>query len=341
MNKLIPMSRRAALSLGSSLSLTAIIQPIGNSWAAEEETIRIVGTTGDLPSVLQYIVTHNGYLAEFGLQASFTNVADGNRIMGSIVSGEADVCMLSGFSQVPIAVEHGAKMKLVAGATLLLNQCVFTKRPNIKSVKDLEGKTIGVGSLESLLYQIMVALLNKKGVDPKTIKFVNIGNNTDVFRAVAAGIVDAGPSTIDVWNKQKEFGVQNLVDGEFWVQLPEYTQQASYASNTAIATKRNILIKLLAAYAKLYRFLQTPESENAFTEARLAVLGKRAAMADSLFQWNWIQTYKPFATELVLSEQRIRYIEDININSGTQTKLVPMDRLADMSLARDALNLIT
>jgi ABC-type nitrate/sulfonate/bicarbonate transport system substrate-binding protein len=340
MTKSALTSRRNVLRMGGALGLMTVIRPAGMAYASEKETVRIVGTSGNLPSTLQHMVTHDGYLAGFGLEPAFSTVADGNRITGSIVSGEADVCMLSGFGQVPVAIEKGAKMKLIAGATLLLNQCVFAKRPDIKTVKDLQGKTVGVGSLGSLLHQLMVALLKKKGVDPSTVKFANVGNNTDVFRAVVAGVVDAGPSTIDVYDKQAEFGVHNLVDGEFWVQLPEYTQQASYAADAAIADKRTTLVKVLAAYAKLYRFLQTPESKDAFVKGRKAALGAKAQDSDSIFQWNWIQKYKPFATDLVLSEERIRYIENINIETGSQKKLLPMEQLADMSLARDALKLL-
>ena len=338
-------SRRTLLRRGGSTLLAAggftFAAPAVLRTAQAAEKLNVIGTVGNLPLVIQQMVADLGFLKEFGLEVTFSNVTDGNRITGSIISGEADACMLSGFAQVPVAVEKGATLKIVAGATLLLNQCVFAKNPNIKSVKDLEGKTVGVGSLGSLLHQLMLALFAKKGVDASKVRFANVGNNQDVFRAVAAGVVDAGPSTIDVYNRQAQFGVHSLTDGEFWVELPEYTQQGSFVSDKAIATKRDQLVRLLAAYGKVYRFLQSPNSKEAFIKARAATLGEKTDVSDTIFQWEWIQKYRPLDVDLVLSDERIRYLEDLNIQTGAQKQQLPLNRIVDMSLARDAIKLIS
>ena len=337
------MIRTSGTGLLACSGLASGLIPASRSFAATKplEKMQVIGTSGNLPLVLQQLVADLGYLEEFGLEVTFSSVTDGNRITGSIISGEADACMLSGFSQIPVAVEKGANIKMIAGATLLLNQCVFAKNPNIKTVKDLIGKTVGVGSLGSLLHQLMIALLTKKVIDPNAVKFANVGNNQDVFRAVVAGVVDAGPSTIDVYNRQAEFGVHSLTDGEFWVELPEYTQQGSFVSQRAINTKRDQIVRLLAAYAKLYRYLHTPESKQDFIKARAKTLGGKADEGDSIFQWEWIQKYKPFSVNLELSEERIRYLEDINISVGAQKQRLPLEKISDMSLARDAIKLLS
>jgi ABC-type nitrate/sulfonate/bicarbonate transport system substrate-binding protein len=290
---------------------------------------------------MQQMLNEFGFLSGFGIEAIFTNATDGTRTTASLVSGDTDICMYSGFNQVPIAVEKGAPLKVVAGASLVPFQCMFAKRPDIKTLKDLEGKTVGVGSLGALLHQQILAVFKKKGVDASRVTFSNVGSSTEIFRAVVAGVVDAGPATIEVYDKQAQYGVHSLSDGEFWVELPEYTNQASYTSDRAIATKRDALVRVLAAYAKFYRFLQNDDSKEAFLTTSSKVLGKGAdVIPGATFQWNFFQKYKPFARDLVLSEERIRYIEDFNIESGAQAKHVPLDVLADMSLARDAIKLL-
>jgi ABC-type nitrate/sulfonate/bicarbonate transport system substrate-binding protein len=339
------LSRRAALrTIGlGGLSLAAgIASPLPVRAAAGKALtpVNIGAANVGLPLVLQRMIADLGTMADFGLEPKFLNVADANRLMGALIAGQIDICALSGFAPVPVAVEKGAKLKIVSGSTLLLNQCVFAKDPAIKTVKDLAGKTIGVGSLGSLLHQLMVAILKKKGVDLATVKFANVGSNQDVFRAVVAGVVDAGPSTIDVYNRQAEYGVHSLSDGEFWTELPEYTQQGSYTSDQAIATKRDALVAVLAAYAKLFRYLQGPDSKDAFVKARAAALGNSAKTSDSEFQWNWIQKYKPFGVDIALSDDRINYIQQLNVDFGAQKALLPIDKVADMSLARDAVKLL-
>jgi hypothetical protein len=41
-----------------------------------------------------------------------------------------------------------------------------------------------------------------------------------------------------------------------------------------------------------------------------------------------------------LSEERVRYMQDLNISLGVQKGLLPYGQVTDMSLARDALKLI-
>src|SRR6185312_3627743 len=124
-----------------------------------------------------------------------------------------------------------------------------------RTLKDLEGRTVGTGAVGALLYSIMIAILRKSGIDADKVKFVNIGSSADVFRAVAAKVVDAGPAELDFEGEAAKFDVHALTDGEFWSNLPEYSNQASYSAETAIRERREILVRTLAAYAKLYRYI--------------------------------------------------------------------------------------
>ena len=111
----------------------------------------------------------------------------------------------------------------------------------------------------------MVAILRKFGIEEKQVQFVNIGASPDVFRAVSRGVVDAGMGEVDVFDQQKEFGVHILEGGQLWNELPQFTWQAAYATEQAIETKRDLLVRALAAHAKLYRYVQTPESDRKST----------------------------------------------------------------------------
>lgn len=176
------------------------------------------------------------------------NVSKTFRVRGGqyLLSGETDMCALSGFGQVLPAIEKGAKLKVLAGGALLGLQAILTKNPAIKSVKDLEGRTVGTGSFGALLHQLVVALLRKKGVDEKKVTFVNVGSSTDVFRAIAAGTVDAGPC--EAWLSGRA-GTRAVEEARFFADLPEYTYQASYTSERAIARKRDAIVRTLAGFA--------------------------------------------------------------------------------------------
>jgi ABC-type nitrate/sulfonate/bicarbonate transport system substrate-binding protein len=324
------LDRRAVLSAGAAASLGLLApRPLR---AADRLKINVVNTSGNTNVVLATLLKQEGIFDELGLDANILHVSDGSKLIGSLLSGEMDMCALSGFGQVLPAIEKGAKLKILAGGAVRALQGILTKNPAIKTVKDLEGRTVGTGSIGALLHQLVVALLRKKGVDEKKVTFVNVGSSTDVFRAVVAGTIDAGPC--EVW-QQGKLGTRMLEDGRFFADLQEYTYQASYGSDRAIATRREAIVRTLAAYGKLYRFLGEAKSREPFVKAFATAMGKDDR-EEAQAQWQFYQDLRPFAVDLVLSEERVRYMQDLNVSLGVQKGVLPYERVCDMSLARDA-----
>jgi hypothetical protein len=107
-----------------------------------------------------------------------------------------------------------------------------------------------------------------------------------------------------------------------------------------IEAKRDVLVRVLAAYAKLFRFVGQPSSQDAFLRARRSVFPDAPAR-EHVGEWNYLQTYKPFASDLMLSPERVRYMQQINLDFHIQNQMLPFDRVVDMSLALDAQKLLT
>jgi len=337
MNSATAWNRRKLLRIGVAVGTVAAMSRLSWSARAAETPLKvdIVNTASNNTFTLQELMKQQGYYEEFGLEPTTLNVADGSKLMGALLSGSSDICFLSGFGQVLPAIEKGGALKLVAGAGLLLPDAIYSKKPEIQTLKNLEGRTVGTGSPGALLHQFTTSLLRKKGVDLTKVQFVNVGSSADVFRAVVAGVVDAGPALVDVYDDQAKYGVHSLKDGDLWTGLPEYTYQGSYASTRAIAEKREALVRALAVYGKVYRFISSPQSKDAFIRARVAAL-KNTGESEGLSEWNWIRKYQPYALDLMLSEERVRYMQELNLEAGVQKKILPYDQVADMSLAKEA-----
>lgn len=302
--------------------------------------LQVVVTEGVSGLTLEQIAQDQGFFKKFGVELQMTEVSDGSKCVAALLSGAADVCAWSGFNQLTPAIEKGARIKILAGALDLASLCMYSAKPEIRSVKDLAGKSIGIGAPGSVLQQMTVLLLKKSGVDPDGVFFRNVGSNADIFRAVVAKTVDAGLSDVDVYDQQAQFGVHALPDGLLWKRIPEYTNQATYASDAAIGAKRNQIVRLLAAWASAYRFVSGPHSREAFIRARATVLGKNEE-AHAVSQWDWIQKNQPYAKDLVLSDRQIEYVQQVNVDFHVQNTVLPVASVADMSLARDALKLLT
>ena len=330
---------RRAFMAGGACALGAVAAPTYLRAQTQRIPINIVNTQGNASVTVQELMKRAGYMQEFGLEPKYTYVVDGSRIMGSLLSGENDMCIFSGISQVLTAAEKGARLRLLAGALVKLQHTVYSSRPAIKSIKDLAGKTIATGSVGALLHAMIIDALRKNGVDEKSVRFVNIGSAPDVFRAVAAGTVDAGPAEADAPEQYGKYGVHVLEGGELYKELPLFTFQASYASERAIAQKRDAMVRTLAAYAKLYRYLDSEASKDAYVSAQTAVLPKIEPAA-AAWQWKFFRDSGIYATDLVISPERVEYLQKLNVSLEVQKRILPYEDVTDMSLARDALKLL-
>ncbi len=333
-----PINRRSVLKAGSAALVSAVAP--GRGFAQTRDKISIINTASTTVQTMQTLLQKLGYLEQLGIEATTINVSDGTKAMGSLLGGDADIVMLSGISQVLPAIQRGAELKIVAGALMRSNSVIYSSRPDIKTLKDLEGRNIGAGAIGSSLHTLVVTLLRKNGVDPSKVTFINVGSATDVFRAVAAGTVDAGPAQVEFMPQAAKYNVHPLSDGAFWEQLPDYADQGSYTSDRAIAGKRDVLVRTLAAHAKLYRFVSSPDSKDAYLDARKTALGGNSDEAGGVALWEFIQKFQPYAVNLALTEQKIDFLQQLNIDSNVQKDKMPFAKVADMSLANDAVKLI-
>ena len=329
---------RRELVLGSAAAGAASALPgFASAQALALAKVNIIMTNGTTNQVLSVLLDQLGYLQAYGIDPNFISVADGSKVVAALITGAADICPAAGVTQVLAAIEKGAPLRFVAGASNKNFNAVFSANPAVKTLKDLEGKSVGVGALGTQLHQIMIALFRKYGGDPSKVRFVNVGASVNVLKAVAARVVDAGVA--EYWTGLPEMHV--LEHGKTFESLTEFVNQASFAPQRAIAQKRALLVKTLAAYAKLYRFIVTGNSEAAFMTAAAKALGtSEAAVSLAKAQYKFYREVQPFAPTLELAPARMAYMQDLNIATGTQKKVLSYDKVDDASLARDALKML-
>ncbi len=305
----------------------------GGRPASAADTINIINTGANDSFALQALIKNRKYFDTVNVHDETQNVSDGVKLMAAIVTGASDISILTGFSQVFPAIENGAPIKLVGSALLPLSFEMFTANPDVKSIKDLEGKTVGTGAVGALVYVSAAALLKKNGVDINKVKFVNIGSSSDVFKAVAAKKVDAGPSQHEFIHLAAQYGVRAIAS--FAKDLPEFTNQGAFASDHAIASKRDLLVRTLAAYGKAYRYVNSPASKQDYIKAFRDGVGPDTDQ-QAIGQWSWFQEFKAYNTAIVLTPERINFLQQLNVTLGTQKAVLPLEKVADMSIARDA-----
>ncbi len=299
--------------------------------------VNIINTGANDSFALQALIKDMKYLDEFNLSVNQQNVSDGIKLTAAIVTGAADIGILTGFSQVFPAIENGAPLKIVGGALQQPDFIVATGNPDVKSLKDLEGKSVGTGAVGALVYAAMAAMLKKHDVDLDRVTFVNIGSSTDVFKAVVAKKVDAGPVQHDFAKLAVQANLRIIADA--LKEIPLFANQGTFTSDRAIAQKRDVLVRTLAGYGRAYRFVNSPGSEAAYVKAYVEGAGPGTDEAGR-DRWTWIQSVQGYDAAIALSAARINYMQQLNVSLGIQKAVLPLEQVADMSLARDAVKLL-
>ena len=330
-------SRRLFLS-GSTAAFTQALIP-RSLLAADLLPVKIV-TNGGLENLtLLSLLDRQGFLQSSGIAQTLVNVTSPAATLEALVTDKAEICIVSGFNGLLPAIEKGAPAKVVGAALRTPALAVYTSKPEIRRAADLVGKTVGIGPNNGLLHVTMIALLKAKGIDPAGVKFVNVGSNAEVYRDVKAGKVDAGPSDVSNSSDASKSGLGILEDGKLWNELPSYPYQLAYASDRAIRENRDGLVRALAAYGKLFKFISSPESRAAYEEAR-KVANNGVASPAAQDAWTYVQTNKPYAGSPEVTKERLDYLQALHVSLGLQKAVLPTEKIADLSIARDAMRLI-
>lgn len=299
--------------------------------------IRIVSNPGLENATLNALMDRQGYFKRFGVDAVVVQARGATGPFDAIAAGAADVCMVSGYNMVLSRIEQGAPVKIVGAGMKKCALTVFAKSGGIKTLAELKGRTVAVGPKLGLLHALMLQLLKEKCIDASQVKFVDKGSNDQCYEAVVKGEADACCSSISHLNDKD--ALVAIDEGNLWQALPRCIFQTAYASDAALAEKREAMVAVMAAYGALYDDLMSPATRDAFFEARKRVQ-KNFDAASAQAIWDFNQAQRPYSKDLSLTDDDIGYLQDMFIELGSLKQKQPIGAVADMSAAKAAAKLL-
>ena len=167
------MKRSSAL-LGLTAAVAAPQFPLGAQGLTKLRTFALaVDQAGPL-----YYAKELGYFQRAGLDVDISNPTDYGAVVSAVVGGSADIAY-----GIIVALEQayaaGLPITIVAGAGLNdqrrpVNYLLVAKDSPIKTVRDLNGKTLGCSPLKSLGTYSVEAYMSQNGADPTSIKWADI-----------------------------------------------------------------------------------------------------------------------------------------------------------------------
>jgi NitT/TauT family transport system substrate-binding protein len=170
-----------------SILLAAIIQAAIWSTAHAADKVRIGVSNYNISNLTVGVAQTRGFFKQEGIDAEIIRMNPNVATM-ALVSADVDYSTLIGSTI--LANLKGARVKMIA-CSLDRTPLSLVSRPDIKSVRDVKGKTIGVGSYGSTPDIIARMVVRHHGIDPDgEIKLLALGSDAARLTALKEGVID-------------------------------------------------------------------------------------------------------------------------------------------------------
>jgi len=247
---------RTKKALGIALAVTMFA---GSAHAQELKKIKLMYTlvTGFAAS---YVAQEQGFFKKQGIDVEFVPTNSSGNNPPALVSGSVQV---AGPTMPTVLQANDAGLDLVVisgGAVYPLTGDVLVARPGsgIKTPADLKGKTVGVPGLGALLHFMLVRNLKANGVDPSSVKYVEMGF-AQAADALKSGTIDAYPSQAPFTARILQSGAG--VEVANWLKsTPDGTLTVVYATqrkwamdNQDTVKKMRVAMKEAVEYGKAHK----------------------------------------------------------------------------------------
>ena len=189
-----PFRSRSVLALAALFTVASLAG--GSGARAQTLTTIRVGTLGQDANAEAFYAQDLGIFRKYGLDADIQIIRRGGgaAVAAAITGGALDVGD-GDIVTVAHAHQHGVSLMLLAPSSLYregapTTEVVAVNGSPIKTAKDLEGKTVGIISLEGPSRVATDAWLDANGVDKSQVKYVELPP-TEMAAAVDRGTVAA------------------------------------------------------------------------------------------------------------------------------------------------------
>jgi NitT/TauT family transport system substrate-binding protein len=186
------VSRRSVFK-GAALIASVIPAARPTRSSAQGKQIKLAYCSQLLCGVPYEVARTAGYFKNHGLDIQIVYTRGGGAAMQALVGSAVDYAATSLDVAITAYANVGADIRRFAVTGRLPLFAVVTA-PNaanqIRSIKDLEGKTVGVSALGNADHALTLYLLKQAGADGQKVKFATMGVN--LLEALRQGQIDVG-----------------------------------------------------------------------------------------------------------------------------------------------------
>lgn len=270
------------------------------------------------------IADKRGFFQEEGLQGEFIRMNPAVALQ-TLVSGEIDYYTVLG--PAVVAAVRGIPVKLVA-VFVPVAPTALIARPEIKSVPELKGKTIGVNAHGGALEGMARLILRHFALDPdKDVKFLATGPLDSRFGAMKQGLTVAtlGSPPIDFLGKKLGFVVIARTSDLF-----NFPVSGLVASAKKIKERPDEVKRVIKATIKANRYIRQNR------DGSLPIMIEWLKIDKELAAATYDSSVKSFSDDLGLPEDGLRLLISEAKRISKVDREVSFSEVADLSIVREA-----
>jgi NitT/TauT family transport system substrate-binding protein len=273
-------------------------------------------------SMFQLMAQEKGFYREVGLDVEMVYLESGATVVQMLVASEVDTIDI-GPSQTLVSIARGAKLKIV-GSTGWAVPYVLYAKADVKTLKDLGGRTIAISQPGALAEVLASALLAKEGLDTKAIgvQWVSVGGDAARMQALLAGRVDATIDHVEFMTRAQQAGFKVLASVP--EVLPNYIRFATVTSEKVLRDRFEDLVHFCTALTRGIRHTMEHRDET----IDLGVKAARRDRDEVARTYDWFAQNKALEPNFLMPAEGLRYLQELNVRLGTQARVLAPEEVA-------------
>jgi len=313
------------------LNVACLLAVVGTASSAEEVKPwkhGVIEPKGDAGFMV--MVGQRNFAARHGLKVEIVPLKNGATAHKALLAGELDSIESSPGAAI-LAGARGADIKILGCDWPGVPHGLMV-RSTINKVEDLKGKTIAVAAPGSLPNLLINAILEQHKIAVSEVNFANLGGDLDRFKAVAAGVADAGIVAAEFMAVAPK-DVKMLVAGHD--ALPKYVRLCLTVTGKTLADRRADAVGFIAAQIEALKFAVGHRDET----IKLTQDTIRAKPDDPRPAYAFDDTLKQSAIDpvIALPLDKLNWMQDELVKAGNLKAPIDLTKITDADIRAEAM----
>ena len=263
---MLKRSRRRRFLAGAALFALLALQPFSGPPAqaqSDVDTIR-VGVGPDEATTPLLYTAQAGLYKKYGVNVEIVPLRGGAAVAAALAGGSLEIGKTSALGVIT-AVAKGIPFTTIGSISYYSSDkpnyaLLAASNSGVQSAKDLEGKTLAAVSLEDSNSIATFAWLDQHGIDPKTLKYVEIPASA-TLAAMEQGRVVASTLYEPFFTQFTSGGKARVIGYPYDAIGKHFSDSVLFADTKWAAAHGSVIDKFLRATAEGSRYLAAHESE--------------------------------------------------------------------------------